>query len=619
LARKKTRKTINLLIQLLPILFLSLAIIQTTQIARAQTTDSPWGLKLQVLNSQNETETVFNPFDQIQLRANVTYNNASQPDVLVTFAVAGPSVNSTSNAGNPIRIVRIEMTQANGEAEFSFRIPTEAQNEDTLIGTWNATATISGTPPQSTSFTTQWALTTTTINLLNTQGKSQSTFSPGSNIEVQLEISNNGPALPANITVNMQDPTGQTVNQTETLNTQIASSNQTQTQQTIIQVPSNASAGQASINVAIYKGTYNGTDIPAAENQTATFTVSSSSTTPPPTPTPTASSSPTPSPTPTVLQNTVSLFSWLLVATGLFTFTMLYVGLRRKATAVSPQTGTQPPNMPITATPTVEPKSQSPTIQQPPPTARSTPENQVRATTIGQTPPLYETWLGQAGLSSDGSSKPDLKQPTPEEAAQSIASHLRKISETGKKVQALETFLKAEREQLNNEITDLNKILEDQQRAIMGYFDSIRQAVATAANAQPEEENDGHHTQPNHADRKQDPAPQQTNNKPDNQQAQNPTNPNVATNPNPTPVKDDHYSQPNLTEQSNTTQSFTLNTQPKVNIGQETQPTETDKTGTQTSEKMGAAKNMKGTSGITQREERTQEEDIKVAEHTKED
>ena len=577
MTHKKKRKTSRRLIQILPILVLSFAIIQTTELTHAQTTDNPWALKLQILNSQNATASVFNPFDQIQLCANVTYDNASQPDVLVSFNVLGPSVNSTNNTVNTIKINRIEMTQANGEAEFSFRLPIEAQNEDTIIGTWNVTATINGAPPQSTSFTTRWGLTTTAINLLNSQGQNQTAFSAASNIEVQLKISNNGPALPANITINMQDPKGQIINQTEILNSQIASSNQTQVQQTIIQVPSNAPAGQASINAAIYKGTYNGTDIPAAENQTVYFTVSSVSTTPP-TPTPTPTPQPTPTPPPTVLQNSVILFSWLLVATGLFTFTLLYGFLRRKPTQVSPQM----PNMPaIKAAPTIAPapvesKPEPLTTQQPPSTAQLAPENRVQAATIAQIPAIYESWLSQAGSSSEASNKPDQKPITPQESAVLIASHLSRISETGKKVQVLETSLRVEREQLNKEIADLNKILEDQERAVKSYFDSIRQAVDAAINAQRMEVNDTHDTQPTEANNKQNPTPKEVNEK---------TNPpSTEANPKPNPPTEELNNKPNT-------------------------PSEQNKEG----------KNVKEPRYKIRREERTKEEDIRTAEHTKED
>ena len=139
--------------------------------ANARATSNPWAVKLQILNNQNVTASVFNPFDLVQLRANVSYNNASQPDVLVSFNIIGPSA-------NPIKITRIETTKANGEAEFSFRLPIEAQNVDSLIGTWNVTATINNATPKTSSFTAQWNIETVSISLLNSKGQNQTEFSP---------------------------------------------------------------------------------------------------------------------------------------------------------------------------------------------------------------------------------------------------------------------------------------------------------------------------------------------------------------------------------------------------------------------------------------------------------
>jgi hypothetical protein len=471
MANQKTKKTLKRLIYVLPILLLALSIPQTAQTVHAQTTSTPWAIKLQILNDQNTTASIFQPFDQVQLLAKVTYNNASQPDVMVSFKVVGPS-------SNLINIEKIETTKANGEVTFFFRLPMQAENEDSLIGTWNVTATISGAKTQASSFITEWGLETTSINLLNSQGKNQTVFSPGNEVAVEATINNLGQAQTANITLNMND-SGQTINQT-VLNSQIAGSNQTQVQ-TFLQIPENAPIGQAAINMAIYKGTYNGTEIPAAENQTAYFTVATNDTSTP-TPTPTTTSTPTPTPPPTVLQNSVSLFSWLLVATGLFTFTLLYMFLRRKPTQIGPQL----PNMPAinpypNITPPSEPTQPKPSIQQPQQTETKVDgaPNMVQATTTTQMPAIYETWLSQTPLDSGAQNKQDQKPSAFTEPAQEIKTYLSRISETGKKVQALETSLKVEREQLNQQIMGLNKILEEQEKAVKNYFDSIRQALAT--------------------------------------------------------------------------------------------------------------------------------------------
>ncbi len=598
MTHQKTKKLSRKLVQFLPIVILALAIIQTTQITIAATaTSNPWAIKLLLLNDQNVNASVFQPFDFIHLCADVTYNDASQPDVLVSFNIVGPST-------SPINIARIETTNATGMAEFSFRLPVEAENEDSIIGKWNVTATVTGAQPQSSSFITRWGLETAAISLLNSQGKNQTVYSPGNNVAVEATIQNLGQAQTANVTFNMQE-SGQIINQTEVLNSQIGSTNQTQVQ-TTIQIPNNASAGQAAIIVALYEGAYNGTDIPAAENQTVYFTIAGSNTTTT-TPTPTPTATVTPTPPPTVLQNSVSLFSWLLVATGFFTFTLLYAFLRRKPILTSPSP--QMPNMPgVKATPSTMPPADS-TKQQPTakqstaaaPTAMVAPEKVIQATMMGQVPPIYETWQSQTSSNPDEPDKPDGKSPGPQELSQAIATHLGKISETGKKVQVLETALKVEREHLTKEVGDLNNILEEQERAIKSYFDSIRQAVA-AINSQPAEDNDKQNSQPKDL------------------------------NDNPPPAKE--YSKQNTqqTEPSNATPNSTINTQPigfnniqnstPAEVNNKPNPPQTEnsnKQNPQPTQQNFEDKNVKPPESKIRRQQRTQEEDIKIAEHNRED
>ena len=65
----------------------------------------------------------------------------------------------------------------------------------------------------------------------------------------------------------MIDSTGKTINQTQIQNTQINSgSNSTQVEATL-QIPNSANTGEATINAAVYSGTYQNINMPAAENQ----------------------------------------------------------------------------------------------------------------------------------------------------------------------------------------------------------------------------------------------------------------------------------------------------------------------------------------------------------------
>jgi hypothetical protein len=248
----------------------------------------------------------------------------SQPDVLVTFQIQGPS-----NSG--VNITRAIKTDSEGLAVLSFRIPTEGLNGTTVIGTWKATAAIptnNGTLTQNLSFTTQQDLEIASITLLDAQGNPQTSFQQGETVAVKLSIDNTGEAQTANITLNLQDSSGANLNQTRKENAQI-NANSTELQASI-QIPINAAPGSATIVAGIFSGSYEGVDIPAAESKTASLTIVAAETEPTPTPTPTETPTASPTATPPPVENTVSLFMWLLALTGFSTFTLLSLFLRRK-------------------------------------------------------------------------------------------------------------------------------------------------------------------------------------------------------------------------------------------------------------------------------------------------
>ncbi len=188
--RKSQLACASLILLLSLILIQSIYAIQVTN-AQSTTANGQWALSFQIQKvGQNTTSNIFTPFDQIQLTANVTYRNATQPDILVTFKVQGPS-----NAANPTNITTVATTNATGQAESVFRLPADNQNEDSSIGKWQATATIqadNSTLQQSLSFTTQWNLQITSISTQNSQGQNQTIFYPGKTVTVKLTISNKG-------------------------------------------------------------------------------------------------------------------------------------------------------------------------------------------------------------------------------------------------------------------------------------------------------------------------------------------------------------------------------------------------------------------------------------------
>jgi len=420
----KSRRISRLHVYALAALMLSLAASQVPLLTRAQSTQSnQWSLGFYSTNAQNVPSKSFSPFDQIQLVANVTYGDASQPGILVAFKVHGPT-----DAVDQTNITRIVSTDNDGEAGFEFRLPIENQNNDTVVGTWQATATIqttNGTLQRTLSFTTQWGMEIASITLQDAKGQNQTSFPAGSTVTVKLAINNNAQAQATNVSLNMQNSSGNIINQTQIQNVQIGTSNPTQMQANI-EIPSNATAGQASITAALFSGSFEDINIPEAQNKTASFTVTSTTK---PTPTPTL----TPKPAP--FQNTISLFSWLLVATALFTFTSLTLFLRRKP---------YPPSDQAPKFPTVP----------------------VASTTV-----LAEaTQLAIPG----GSAMELLAQ---QDGLQPLATQLSTMSTAAQRIEALQTALRMERQQLAKDIADLTKRVDEQEKAIMKYFETMRQEM----------------------------------------------------------------------------------------------------------------------------------------------
>ncbi len=388
------------------ILIVTLTINQTFQVINAQSTstNNQWAIALFVQNGQNLTNTnsSFAPFDQVQLYANVTFGNASQPDILVSFNVTGPI-----NSPNINKITRIETTNASGIAGFTFRLPIESNNESLGTGIWQASATIqttNGLLQKTADFNSQWNCEITSINILNSKDENQTSFQPGDTVTALLSINSIQP-LPANISFSVTDSAGNVIGQTR-IQKLLGNSSAQDDGRFIFPVPNSTALGVATINAAVYSGTYQNVDIPIAQSKTGQFTiVSNGSGGSAPTPTPNTS----PNPIPTPIENSVSLFSWLLVSTGFFTFTLLLAFLKRKTIA---GINTQVPKMPIT---TLTTESQQSIESLPPkessqetatiitvPTPKIAPEKTIQATKIEELPSIYETLgITQPNLTDD--------------------------------------------------------------------------------------------------------------------------------------------------------------------------------------------------------------------------
>ena len=93
-------------------------------------------------------------------------------------------------------------------------------------------------------------------------------------------------------------------------------------------------------------------------------------------------------------------------------------------------------------------------------------------------PIIFEQGQSQPNTNTEQANNPSEETSTTQNPSTAIAEHLRKISEQGKRIQDIESTLELEKQQLAKEVAALNKIVEDQEKAMMSYFNSIKQTIA---------------------------------------------------------------------------------------------------------------------------------------------
>ncbi len=410
--------------------------------AAAQTT-SDWKLDLtfQANNGtaiKGDSQPTFSPFDIITLAATLTNGNMSAPQgSTVVFNVKGPST-----ASNPTETIISAVTDNKSSASFVFRIPME-DKEKTVIGKWQVYANVktpNGTLKQTATFQIAWPIQIVSFEILGSAGQKQSAFKLGDLAKASIVFGGNQTQI-TKINLNIQDSAGNIINQTQIQNNQLNSTSQNFMYE--FKVPESTAYGVATANLSIFSGSYQNIDIPACEHKIVYFSIGNETTTIP-NPTPTV----TPTPTP-FTENTISLFSWLLVATGFFTFTILIVFLRRK---IIPKTNM--PTLPPLTTQTLDATT---------PIAAS--ESEKLDSSMEHV---------QAILDQNIEKKTDIGQSLQQET---IISHFSQIAVTTKKIQELQMTLKVEKEQLSKDIKELNRTMDEQEKTIKSYYDALRKEI----------------------------------------------------------------------------------------------------------------------------------------------
>jgi len=436
--------------------FAVMATIRTTYALNNNPVTAAWSLNLNVQSNNSTTinsnqQATFSPFDLIQITANLTNGNLTAPNTPVVFNVKGPSTSSV-----PTEITKTSVTNNASSANMTFRIPFDG-NEKNVLGTWQVFANVkasNGTLQQKANFQVAWPIQLLSTSFCNFNNQNQTVFAPGDEAQVILTLNANQEQTES-IDLNVQDATGKIINQTQIQDVSFNATNSNKISYGF-KIPADATFGVATLNVRVFSGTYEGVEVPSVQNITAHFLIGTIAIL-----SPTPNATPTPHPS---TENIESLFSWILIATGIFTFTALYMFLRRKP---MPKTGTQMSNIPSptpSQTTTALTQTMAPTTL----TEKIATEKTLNETLPTELPSIFQTLEPQ----SDSA----------QEQKQLIIDYLTKISNNNERVQALETELKIEKEQLSKDVTGLTKILDEQEKAIRKYFDSIRQEILKLLN-----------------------------------------------------------------------------------------------------------------------------------------
>jgi hypothetical protein len=151
------------------------------------------------------SSSTFEPQELVVLYALATYNGFPVQQKNVAFEVSGPP-----NPFQNITIIGTGITDENGTATYSFRIPWPSENpEDIIFGEWSALATVSiaqQVAVDTLTFRVGWIIQITEIATLNSGLQPQSVFTLGEPIVFNLTVQNIATTEEsATITIDVQD------------------------------------------------------------------------------------------------------------------------------------------------------------------------------------------------------------------------------------------------------------------------------------------------------------------------------------------------------------------------------------------------------------------------------
>ncbi|MCW4005175.1 MAG: hypothetical protein NWF04_01045 [Candidatus Bathyarchaeota archaeon] len=411
-----------------------------------------WEMRLEVskVGTAATGSAGFVPFDQMQVTAKVTYDDVPCSNVLISFKVQGPA--NSDNPDNVVNITMVEETDAKGVAGFSWRVPLFNQDVNS-VGSWQVTATAQtteGSIKQELTFDVDFDVEISSITFLDVEEQERTEFIQGENVTAVMDLVNNGQPDTVTVTMSVQDASGNVTSVIEFEELVVnASSNRLQA---FFMVPENAALGEATVKASVQSDKYRD-KTQVSENKTVHFTITSETF--------------IPSDTTEPAESTTTLFTWLLVSTGFFTFTTFYMFLKRKIMIFSPR----------------NPSMSPPEIDQ----GQFQSGYQTTATDNSQTVVPMDS-ISRADALNDLYKGLELyREPT----SQTIPGRLNRISNVASRIQTLKSVLKLEKEQLVMDLAELSRKVGEQE-SDLNNIETIKLEIEKLSRMLKEEPNQHH-------------------------------------------------------------------------------------------------------------------------------
>ncbi len=417
-------------------------------------------------NAEESVSDVFATLDMVRLYANVTYNGAPQPNMLISFKVHGPATSD-----GPINITRIATSNADGLAEFSFRIP-NGQCEGSPIGEWQTIATVqttNGVIEKTLNFTVAWPLKILGMTVLDSAGQNQTVFSSGENVTVDLML-NNSNQLPqtANVTITFADASLKIVNSTQIVNAVINSGSENHVLASV-QLPANLTLGRGTVNATVYAGNQPDVKNPACQTITTHLSIVNN--------TLVIDGKGDKQEGEASLLYSLNFFLGLLLVTGLSTFSVLFFFLKRRPMRLGLHSPTLPRTGPGASSSSVSSKSKILGASALEPRVSGDRTMKATSASSASSPQMSASTEALATLIALDELGGSADSVLVAEGDASVSAVIDRVISTARRIQAMKVVLESERKQLAHDLALVGMNIDLQDASVNAKLKAMQREV----------------------------------------------------------------------------------------------------------------------------------------------